>query len=349
MKWLQKESARYALLLVVLLAIATVAVVVTLNYLQDVLTASEQTIVTIAIWSLTLGFMMIAGAFGLWATAFAADAESLRRLSSLVDAMTYIHDGVIALDRQGRAIGMNPAAVAIFGEAARNQVFTNVASNVTSKQLQTLLHSDSPVELESEFSIGNTTQTLRLRAQPSQGMTLLLISDVTALVRSRERTHRTAYVQLVGHMAKGVANDFNDLLCGISGHAAILTRHDKAKLDIPASAAAIQECANRGILLARQLMQLSGTDTQEAVATAYATRHINAGIDLLTSTLPASWTIIRHTDTLIKPVNIPPIQLEHLIQSLGLAAAESAPIKQILEIRLDDPASLHDNPSARTA
>ncbi len=350
MKWLQKESVRYALLLVILLAIATVAVVGTLNYLQGLIPqTSDFNIVTVIIWSLTLGFMLIAGAFGLWATTFAAHAESLRRLSSLVDAMTYIRDGVIALDRQGRVIGMNPAAVGIFGEAARDQLFTSLVKTLTERQLHTLMHSDLPIEAEAELTFNGTSQTLRLRAQPSQGMTLLLISDVTALVRSRERTHRTAYVQLVGHMANGVANDFNDLLCGIAGHAAILSRHGKAKLDVPLCAAAIQECANRGILLARQLMQLSGTDPQEAVATAYATRHINSGIDLLTSALPASWTIIRHTDTLIKPVNIPPIQLEHLIQSLGLAAAEFAPPRQVLEIRIDDPSAFPPPSSAKPA
>lgn len=345
MKWLQKEGVRYALLLVVLLAIAAIAVAVTLNYLESVVPHKELTTVTIAIWALTMGFMLIAGAFGLWAVTFAAEAESLRRLSSLVDAMTYISDGVVALDPQGKAVGLNPAAVAIFGESARNALLTEAAALITPSQIQSLLHSALPIEIETALVHDGETRTLRIRSQPSKGIVVLLVSDVTALVRTRERTRRTAYFQLVGHMAKGVANDFNDLLCGISGHAALLTRQNAKTVDIPASAAAIQDCANRGMLLARQLMQLSGPGSEEAAATAQTAQHVSAGIDLLQSGLPASWTIDRNIEEDVAPVNIPPLQIEHLVHSLGFVAADASPAKQFLEIRLSKPADGQVTPS----
>lgn len=66
MRWLQTESARYALLLVVLLATATVAVVFTLSYMGEIVPVKEHlTTVSIMIWALTMGFMLIARAFGL--------------------------------------------------------------------------------------------------------------------------------------------------------------------------------------------------------------------------------------------------------------------------------------------
>jgi PAS domain-containing protein len=336
-KWLKKESARYALLLVVLLATAAVAVVGTLGYISDLVPQHEQLVIASIIWALTMGFMLIAGAFGLWAIHFAAESESLRRLGRMVDDMDYIRDGVVALDRQGRITGLNPAAVDILGEIARGRPLTELDAPVSEKQLQMLLHTESPVEIETLCSRNGESRMLRIRSQPSKGILTLLIGDVTALVRQREQTRRTAFLQLVGHMAKGVANDFNDLLCGIAGHAGLLTHQGNAKADVPASARAIQDCANRGILLARQLMQLAAEESGEIAATACAARHIDNGIALLRGALPPDWTIDCTIDPGINPVNMPPIQVEHLVQSLGLAAADNAAGSHFLAISLAKP------------
>lgn len=341
MTWLQKESARYALLLVVLLATAAVAVMATLGYISDLVPLHEQVIIAAIIWALTLGFMLIAGAFGLWAIHFAAETESLRRLGRMVDAMDYIRDGVVALDRQGRITGLNPAATDILGETARGRPLTHLDTPVTDPQMQILLHSDSPVEIETLRIRDGESRMLRIRSQPSKGILTLLICDVTALVRQREQTRRTAFLQLVGHMAKGVANDFNDLLCGIAGHAGLLTHQGNGKTDVHASASAIQDCANRGILLARQLMQLAADDSGEMAATACAARHISNGIDLLKAALPPDWILECDIDPGIGPVNIPPVQIEHLVQSLGLAAADNITGSHFLAIRLFKPDEKH--------
>lgn len=337
MKWLQKESARYGLLLVVLLAIAAVAVIATLSYIGNVVPAQEQVIIASVIWALTMGFMLIAGAFGLWAINFAAEAESLRRLAGMVDAMDYIRDGVVALDRQGRVTGLNPAATAILGESARGLLLTEIEAPISDQQMQLLLHAESPVEIETLRTQDGESRTLRIRSQPSNGILILLVSDVTNLVRQREQTRRTAFLQLVGHMAKGVANDFNDLLCGIAGHAGLLTRQGNGKADIPASANAIQDCANRGILLARQLMQFADGENSEISATACTARHISNGIELLKAALPPDWSLDGDIDPDTAPVNIPPIQLEHLVQSLGLAAVDNTAGNNYLAIRLSKP------------
>ncbi len=340
MKWLQKESARYALLLVVLLATAAVAVVATLGYISDLVTPHEQLIIAAIIWALTMGFMLIAGAFGVWAIHFAAEAESLRRLGRMVDAMGYIRDGVVALDRHGRITGLNPAAVDILGEGARGLTLTQLDVSISDQQMQLLLQSDSPVEIETLRSLDGEPRTLRIRSQPSNGILILLVSDVTTLVRQREISRRTAFLQLIGHMAKGVANDFNDLLCGIAGHAGLLT-HQGGKTDVQASASAIQDCANRGILLARQLMQIAGDDSGEIAATACTARHISNGIDLLKAALPPEWVFDCDIDPGIGPVNMPPIQIEHLVQSLGLAAADNIIGSNFLSIRLSRPDDKH--------
>lgn len=346
MKWLQKESVRYALLLVALLTTAAVSVTATLGYIAEIVKPHEHLIIATIIWALTLGFMLIAGAFGLWAIHFAAEAESLRRLGRMVDNMVYIRDGVIALDRQGHITGMNPAGVAMLGKSARGKRLTHIDAPITPHQMQMLLNSEIPIEIETTITHGSDLRSLRIRSQPAKGIIILLFSDVTALVRQREQTRRSAFLQLIGHMAKGVANDFNDLLCGISGHASLLLRQGNADVEVPASARAIQDCADRGILLARQLMQLTAGDQGEITATIATVHHIQNGIDLLKAILPANWTLACEISPDIGPVNIPPAQLEHLVQSLGLAAAENVTEKNFLAIRLSRPTAtqrLHQN------
>lgn len=251
--------------------------------------------------------------------------------------MEYIRDGVLAIDRQGNTTGMNPAAVAIFGNSARHMPLPYILPSLSKQELTNLIHAEIPTEKEVLLSSGGQTRTLRIRSQPSKGIIILLVSDVTDLVHHREQARRTAYVQLIGHMAKGVANDFNDLLCGISGHASLLARQNLKTINIPASAAAIQDCAGRGMLLARQLMQFSTPSTGETIATLQTAQHINAGIDLLKACLPSDWTFECAVDSDVAPVNIPPVQLEHLVQSLGLVTADASSSIHHLSITLSKP------------
>jgi hypothetical protein len=91
MKGFLRETHKYAILLIVLLAIASIAVWQTLSYLQERLATPEFSIVGSLVWILTLGFMLIAGAFGLVATRSSAQREGRRRVGQLVDAMDYMH------------------------------------------------------------------------------------------------------------------------------------------------------------------------------------------------------------------------------------------------------------------
>lgn len=336
MTWMRKTGVHYALLLVVLLAIAAVAVSATLDYIGEIVNQEELTVITVIVWALTMGFMLIAGAFGLWAVHFATEAESLRRMGSLVDAMDYIRDGLLAIDRQGRITGMNPTAATLFGDDARKARFADICPEFATPQFATLLNSDAPVEFEHGIERDSESRILRFRSQPSKGILLLLISDVTALARNREKSRRAAWLQLLGHMAKGLANDFNDLLCGISGHAALLVRRNIRPVDVPTSASAIQDCANRGILLARQLMQLT-TGDESSQATLHTWHHISTGVELIESSLPTTWSVSKALEIPSPPVNIPPVLLEHLVHSLGLITADASPASLRLSVMLKPP------------
>ena len=108
MKFLPKEAWRYAFLLIILFAIAAVTVHEILEYLREPLSAEHFRVISFLMSALTLGFMLIAGAFGLWAIRFSAEAESRRRIGRFVDAMDYLSDGILTLDGKGQITGSNP-------------------------------------------------------------------------------------------------------------------------------------------------------------------------------------------------------------------------------------------------
>ena len=107
MRLFPKETWSYAVLLVILFGITTIAVWQTILFLETCVPETEIGIVTALLWTLTLGFMLIAGAFGLWSIQFAAGAESRRRISAIVTSMDYIQDGLLAIDHHDRITGCN--------------------------------------------------------------------------------------------------------------------------------------------------------------------------------------------------------------------------------------------------
>jgi PAS domain-containing protein len=216
----KEEGWRYALLLVILIAIATIATHTAINYINPLVRPREQTVVTAILCALTFGLMLISASFAVWAMRFSAESESRRRLGQMVNAMTYIRDGVLLLDRNGSITGANPTARSLFDLSHSDlSTLAELFSDLSAHDRDLLLHSDHPEEVECFGGNILPGHTLRLRSQPSRGSILLLVSDVTRLTDGRARRRRAAYLQLMGHIAQGVANDFNNLLCGIEGHA----------------------------------------------------------------------------------------------------------------------------------
>ena len=333
MQPLPKEGVRYAFLLILLFAIASLATKATIDYIVPLVGSRELRVITVVVCSLSFGLMLISAAFAVWAIRFSAEAESLRRLGRLVDSMTYIRDGVLALDRQGNITGQNPAARELLGDGG-TQTLSDLCPGLTDSDIHLLIKSSHPEEIECSCGLAGQPHTLRFRSQPSKGVTLLLVSDVTKLADNRTRHRRAAYLQLVGHIAQGVANDFNDLLCGISGHASLIGRSISDTLTVRRSADAITDCANRGVQLAGRLLELSQPPQGERPGTTHPATGVDAAIDGLAADLPPAWSINRNVADGIPPTSLTITQVEHIVRSLGLLATEAYGKENQLSIEL---------------
>lgn len=331
MRLFQKEAVSYAVLLIVLFAIAALAVSHTLNYLSDQVPAREFRVAAALIWVLTLGFMLIAGAFGLWAIRFSAEAEGRRRVGRFVDAMDYLRDGLLAVDRKGRVTGSNPAA-RTFGaiEADHRSPLAHCFPCLEASDIARLLKTREPTEVERTLQRGSDAQTLRFRTQPSEDLTLILVSDVTSMNEERLRSRQSARLQLIGQIARGVAHDFNNLLCAISGHASLLPRLPPGSPDVRKSIDAINRDVEKGIELAGHLLELArpGMIRQSTKVLAV---HVNAAANALRDSLTPEWTVEARISEL-PAVGLTGAQVEQAILNLGLRAADAVQAPGTLSI-----------------
>lgn len=336
MRLLPREAWTYAVLLIVLFALAGVAVQTTITHLPDLAAAEHQHILAVLIWSLTVGFMFIAGAFGLWAIRFSAEAESRRRIGSIVDGMDYLQDGILAVDRKGRVRGSNPAAQGIAGNALLRQcALADVFTCLSKNDVALLLQGRFPSEVERELATDGRTRILRFRSQPAEGMTMLLLSDVTLINAQRLRQRQMARLQLIGEIGRGVAHDFNNLMCVISGHLSLLSRLPPDSNDARASIQEMKKTAEQAISLAAKLRDLS-PGRIAGRSHAMIEEHLKATVEALEGALGVGWDVRAELED-VPPTGLTGIQLEQVILNLGLIAADTAPSPGTLHIATGKP------------
>lgn len=341
MRLITRGALGYAVLLIILFAIATIAVWQTLAYIEEQISLEQYKIVMALIWALTLGFMLIAGAFGIWAIQFSVEAESRRRIGRLVDAMDYLRDGLLAVDRKGRITGSNPAAAKIVGSTlTKHESIEDVFTCLSKEDVSLLLSTKEPNEVERKLVSANISRILRFRSQPSEGLTLVLVSDVTTLNAQRRRSRQIARLQLIGQLARGVAHDFNNLLSVISGHASLLTRLQPDSSEMANSVEAITQSTDKGIALAGHLLEL----TQPAIAgrsTDMVEEHVRTAVESLRNSLPATWKVESTFQDQLPAVALTGIQIEQVVLNLGLLAADALNEPGILKITVAKPNTNH--------
>ena len=337
MKALPKEAWRYAILLITLFAIAACAVWRTISYLSGHLSDASFGLVAGLIWALTMGFMLIAGAFGLWTIRLSAEAESRRRIGRFVDAMDYLKDGLAVVDRQGRISGSNPEARRLAGTDLRETTALDEAFPcLDPDDMDRLLKAPDPHEVERRRAGAAGPRTLRFRSQPTEDLALLLISDVTDLDARRARRRQLARLQLLGQVARGLAHDFNNMPCVIAGHASLLSRTDRDSTAAQESVSAINRAAMRGTLLATQLRQLVQTTDAEAEPTYNVGEHVESAAEVLRDSLPEGWEVKAATRP-VAATALAGIQLEQIILNLGLLAAHASGRPGVVRISVAGP------------
>ena len=351
MKWLLVAFRvglwRYALLIVLLFVIAGLASRETISSIATLLAEARggadipdeitMRIVTVPILALTMGFLFLAGALGIWAIRSTAVIEGRRRVGRFVDAMDYLSDGLLAVDRRGRVTGSNPAARNLAApDAGIGGSLHDYFPYLSEDDLAWLEDTTTPQEVECVSREPNRLRAYRFRSQPSEDINLILVSDVTRQKADEMRGRQVARLQLIGRIARGVAHDFNNILCAISGHASLLDRQ-KAAGDSVSLKAIIRE-SQRGAMLAGQMLDLSRTGVKGSPCAAFA-EHVEKAAHLLHVALSADWQVIADVQGNLPAVPLTDTQVEQVIVNLGLLASDELEKPGVLHIRVRDPST----------
>ncbi len=326
-----REAGQYALLLILLFGIAAIAVWQSLEFVSKRIEGEDLVIISTLIYAITFGYMLIAGAFGIWAIKFASEAEGRRRVGGLIEAMDYMRDGLLTMDRKGRISGSNPALREVAAQDIEQlQPIREVFPCLTEEDVKSLLNAREPYEVERRNVHDDRIHTLRFRSQPLEGFVLVFVSDVSLMEAKRLHARQLAQLQLIGQIARGVANDFNGILSAISGHASLLPRLPLDSPDAKASIDSITRAADRGAALASHLLHLAMPNTASPHPS-MGPQYVIAAAEDLRSSLPDGWDCEVDLKTL-PPVGLSAVKIEQVVLNLGMLAVDSVDTPGVLRI-----------------
>jgi PAS domain S-box-containing protein len=154
------------------------------------------------------------------------------------------------------------------------------------------------------------------------GLGILL--DASEQVRLREQLLQAQKMETIGALAGGVAHDFNNLLTGILGFASLV----KAGLDPNdedyKATTQIEEAAERGTQLVRQLLTFSQKQPV-AAQPVRLNKVIEEAVALLGRTLPKIITLVTRLDPNLHIIQADPTQMHQIIMNLAVNARDALP------------------------
>jgi signal transduction histidine kinase/HAMP domain-containing protein len=174
------------------------------------------------------------GEIGALAAEFATMARSLRERDERLaterrfhaNIVSALEAGVVVVDAARRVVSVNPAATRLFGleadavgrAVAKTGLVAGMADEASRRALDTALDQvragGPPVGLQ-ELPCGEKLVTLSLTALP-EGQVLLLASDVTEEVRTKQRLIQSERLAAVGRLAAQVAHEIRNPLSSIA-------------------------------------------------------------------------------------------------------------------------------------
>ncbi len=266
----------------------------------------------------SLVVISLAVALWRWGVQVAAERGGSIQMRRLFSVMNQLQDGLIAVNRQGQVLGGNVRARTISSAPIEpGALLLKCFPFVNEADLAVLLDPEQPEEVV----IRDNNPSYRLRSIPADNVIMIFISDVTAQQEEASTREREGQLGMIGRIAQGVAHDFNNILCAISAHAALVARTEKLSEPVSDSLSTISIEADRGAVLARQLVDLSQpVDTTGAPVP--VTETVERAAVSLKSALLEGWDVRVDTQNHPGGSALPPSQLEQLLVRFGLQLSD---------------------------
>jgi signal transduction histidine kinase/CheY-like chemotaxis protein/PAS domain-containing protein len=194
-------------------------------------------------------------------------------------------------------------------------------------------HAPGPVQVSEELDERTSSWYLQhartIRWTDGRTVKLHVRTDITPLKQAQEESSRlesqlrqSQKLEAVGTLAGGIAHDFNNLLQGIQSYAEVLLLDKEQGTREYAKLMAIQQAAERGASLTRQLLTFSRS-MESSFQPVDLNALINRSMDFLKRILPKMIQIEPVLDHELDRVSADASQIEQILLNLALNARDA--------------------------
>jgi PAS domain S-box-containing protein len=282
-------------------------------------------------------------------------ARSEDRLRATVEAAL---DCIIAMDSGGRIREFNPAAEACFGYRRAEVLGRPLADLIVPERfrrahqhgMENYLQGGAPrmlgrrVELTAMRADGSEfpVELAIAEAQGTDGLVFIgYLRDIT-LQREAEQARAQLEAQLrqaqkmeaIGHLAGGVAHDFNNILTGIMGYLGMA--EELARGGEPRLQQYLERARHSGVRAAELIQQmLTFSRGQRGRPRPLAPAPlVHEALRLVRASMPATLALAVDIDERVPAVMVDPVQLEQVLMNLCINARDAMGGQGTLEVRL---------------
>jgi len=273
-----------------------------------------------------------------------AERELMEREESLNAILNSIGDGLIAADRDGKILRINPMAELMTGFKAQEAIGLDIKGVLAIEDAETGVRIEDPIgRILSCSEDGSLGSHLVLRSKDGKerrvsdrgGLirdkatgrvsgVVVALRDVTKEHSLHEQLRHSKKMETVGQLAGGVAHDFNNMLSAIMGSAEMLSVKIGDDPKLAKYAKIIIEAGNRAAGLVRKLLDFSRKGKVES-APLDAHPCVGLTVALLERGIDKRIRIETALDAKDSVISGDLIQLQNSLLNLGLNARDAMP------------------------
>ncbi|MCH9674752.1 MAG: PAS domain S-box protein [Gammaproteobacteria bacterium] len=266
--------------------------------------------------------------------------------------LSSIGDAVIATNAEGRVVFMNEVAERLTGWPFRDarmkelpEVF-HIVNELTRKRVENpvekVLRTDGVVGLanhtvliaqdRTEFSIDDSGAPIRNEAGNIIGV-VLIFRDITEKRKLEQQLIQTQRMEAIGHLAAGVAHDFNNILVPILGYAEMITTGNLPAQKIEEYAGNIISSSRLASRLIERILAVTRDSTDQTMAVSLKST-IDDVLSIVRASAPRSVAIHQQVEVGLPKVDGNPEQLAQIVLNLCMNAVQAMSDSGTLTVRV---------------
>jgi PAS domain S-box-containing protein len=248
-----------------------------------------------------------------------------RREEHLRATVDNIADAILVLDADHNISALNRSALAMFANDGDQAIATERIKRFVGEHLAR--HLTHHAVLDPELLEHRTQEGKVIEIRPSpmpDGGFVVSFADVTERKAAAERQHQSQKLEALGHLAGGVAHEFNNLLTAIGGFAKMAARRPEVSPFVKDCLDEVIGSADRAANLTRQMLTFGRK--QPLNVRVVEAGDVVRGLDRMLRTLvPETIELAFEIDPAGPAVAVDPSQLGQAVLNLVLNARDAMP------------------------